>query len=262
MNTTSKLFVGTLIFLAGTSAAIAQAVPPVGLIQTCLAIAATGDDGPTDVQRADDLLRQARKAMAEHNRQLADSFIARAEEINPKYGLFHTGDTPKKCRADYNRSLGLNPDGTSVSAISPVSLGKAQDPFLGHGANARPAGSSDMAYVSPSGSPDGFSSPAQSAPSNAAPPQFTPADPNAALPQSSGYPSTGMATINLPNQNSRPGVRFRRSIGAPSGGVARAQSDALIARRSQGIGRGRRSPCRKPVGASESNRRRLRTDGR
>ena len=126
MKTTSKLIVGTLIFLAGTSAAIAQAVPPVGLIQTCLAIAATGDDGQTDVQKADDLLRQARKAMAEHNRQLADSFISRAEEINPKYGLFHTGDTPKKCRADYNRSLGLNPDGTSTSAIAPVSTGRGQ----------------------------------------------------------------------------------------------------------------------------------------
>jgi len=227
LKTMSQRIVGTLIFLAGTSAGIARAVPPMGLIQTCLAIAATGDDGPTDVQRADDLLRQARKAMAEHNRLLADSFISRAEEINPKYGLFHTGDTPKKCRADYNRSLGLNPDGTSVGAIPPVSLGKAQDPFVGHNDNARAAGSSDMAYVGPSGSPDGFSSPAQSAPSNGAPGQFTPADPNAVSPGAS-YPSTGMATINLPNQNSAAQISSSPGIGAPAGGVARAQSDALI----------------------------------
>ncbi len=187
MKTTSQRIVGTLIFLAGTSAGIARAVPPMGLVQTYLAIAATGDDGPTDVQRADDLLRQARKAMAEHKRELADSFISRAEAINPKYGLFHTGDTPKKCRADFNRSLGLKPDGTSVGAIPSASLGKGQDPFVGHGDNAQPAGPSDTAYVSPSGSTEGFSAPSQSAPLTAAPGQFTPVDPNAAA-ASGSYP--------------------------------------------------------------------------
>jgi general secretion pathway protein D len=243
LKTTSQRIVGTLIFLAGTSAGIARAVPPMGLVQTCLAIAATGDDGPTDVQRADDLLRQARKAMAEHNRQLADSFISRAEQINPKYGLFHTGDTPKKCRADFNRSLGLKPDGTSVGAMPPVSLGKGQDPFLGHSDNARPAGSSDMAYAGPASSttlaPDntssGFSSvagtpatPAADERSNVMQSPHVPlfngqqtfvAD--ASQQPASGYPTTGMPSINVSSQDSP-------SVGAPASGVARAQSDALI----------------------------------
>ena len=67
LNTTSQRIVGTLIILAGPRPAIARRAPS-GPGPTCLAIAATGDDGPTDVQQADDLLRQARKAMAEHNR--------------------------------------------------------------------------------------------------------------------------------------------------------------------------------------------------
>lgn len=251
MKTTSKLIVGTLIFLAGTSAAIAQAVPPVGLIQTCLAIAATGDDGPSDVQRADDLLRQARKAMAEHNRQLADSFISRAEEINPKYGLFHTGDTPKKCRADYNRSLGLNPDGTSTSAISPVSIGGAKDPFAGRDSAAQPT-PAEAAYVSPSGSPNRFSSVAAGTanpPAAAAPwsgqsgptsdsrsnvvqaptgttlfngQQSFAADAPQQLP-GGGYPSTSAPLFNLPAGDSA-----SQNVGAQGTGVARAQSDALL----------------------------------
>ena len=160
MNTTSKRIVGTLIILAGSSAGVARAVTPIGLIQTCLATAALGDDSQSNVEQADELLRQARKAMAEHNRGLADSFISRTERLNPKYGLFHTGDTPKKCRADFNRSLGLNPDGTSTSAIPPVSLGNSRDPFLGHGTAAQQPASAEMGPGGASGSP-GFSSFAQ-----------------------------------------------------------------------------------------------------
>jgi general secretion pathway protein D len=253
LKTTSQRIVGTLIVLAAISTRIAQAVPPIGLIQTCLFVAATGDDGPTDVQRADDLLRQARKAMAEHDRQLADSFISRAEAINPKYGLFHTGDTPKKCRADYNRSLGLNPDGTSTSAIPPVSMGKAQDPFQGHNDTAQPAGASSMAYVSPSGSPNGFSPPTQNGTSSEAPSRSTPSDPNAASaspPWSTqpggNYPTTGMPPINLAGQNSAvqdpapqstatptarpsyPTALDRLTVPASEFDAARARSDALL----------------------------------
>jgi general secretion pathway protein D len=252
LKTTTKRIVGTLIILAGTSAGIAPSVPCLGLFPTCLVMAATGDDGPTDIQKADDLLRQARKAMAEHNRLLADSFISRAEEINPKYGLFHTGDTPKKCRADYNRSLGLNPDGTSTSAIPPVSVGKAQDPFLGRN-NAPPQfASADAAYVGSGGSPNGFSSVAAAAPNTtaAATPWNTQTGPTGddhsnviqaphdvplfngtqtfaadASQQAPGgnYPSTGALAINLPTQESG-----APNFGPPTNAGARWQCDALL----------------------------------
>ncbi len=180
MNTTSQRIVGTFIILAALSAGVAHAMPPVGLVETCLAVAATGDDAPSDVEQADELLRLARKAMSEHNRQLADSYISRAEALNPKYGLFHTGDTPKKCRADFNRSLGLNPDGTSTSAISPVSTGGSKDPFIGRDIGTQPA-STDVANngsTAAGGSPES----------------------QAGYPGGNGYPTTGMPAINLQQQ--------------------------------------------------------------
>ncbi|HEX3999973.1 MAG TPA: hypothetical protein VHX65_15585 [Pirellulales bacterium] len=232
MNTTSKRIVGTLLFLAGSSAGVARAVPPMGLVQTYLVAAAIGDDA-TDVGQADNLLRQARNAMQQRNWQLADSFIARAEALNPKYGLFHSGDTPKKCRADYNRSLGLNPDGTSTSSIPPVSLGKAQDPFAGRD-NSQPAAPGDAAYASPSQSQSGFSSVAQ----GGAPAQYVPADSTAApgYPAGGGYPSTGMPSFNLPatsapdvaSQNPPTSAAQSQSFAPSTDAAARYKCDALL----------------------------------
>lgn len=186
MKTTSQRIIGTFIILAGTSASVAHAMPPIGPVETCLAVAATGDDGPSDVEQADELLRLARKAMAEHNRQLADSYISRAEALNPKYGLFHTGDTPKKCRADFNRSLGLNPDGTSTSAIAPVA-GGSKDPFLGHDSAPQQPASNDVAYGGQSGYPTGAQAP--SGPES-----------QSGYPGGSSYPTTGAPSINLQQQ--------------------------------------------------------------
>ena len=55
---------------------------------------------PDQRSELDSLLARARSAMKDGNFETADSLIARAEAIPADYGLFHVGDTPKKCRQE------------------------------------------------------------------------------------------------------------------------------------------------------------------
>ena len=56
----------------------------------------------TPEQRAEveSLLLRARAAMKDENYETADSLVARAEAIPVEHGLWHLGDTPKKCRQE------------------------------------------------------------------------------------------------------------------------------------------------------------------
>ena len=101
MNTSSQRLVKTLTLIVSLSPAAGWAMPQARAMPVWLAAAAVGDDGSQagDTAKADELIRQARKAMVEGHLQLADSCISRAEALNPKYSIFHIGDTPAKCRA-------------------------------------------------------------------------------------------------------------------------------------------------------------------
>ncbi|MBL9081372.1 MAG: hypothetical protein JNK76_06170 [Planctomycetales bacterium] len=55
-------------------------------------------------KQVDDLLGRARQAMNEGNLETADSLVGRAEGLNVSYGMFHTGDTPKKVRRDLEKA--------------------------------------------------------------------------------------------------------------------------------------------------------------
>src|SRR4029077_15837302 len=96
-------------------------------------------------------------AMSEGHMQLADSCVSRAEAMNPKYSLFHIGDTPVKCRADLNKKLGIRATPGDRSP-APATGGKP-DPFLArHDADAK------------SPTPSSTTSPPGAAPSSAASP--------------------------------------------------------------------------------------------
>ena len=74
--------------------------------------------------------------MAKGNYEIADSKIAQAEALQPKYPFLHIGDTPKKARADLDRALAERSAGNHKQQRP---AGKAPtDPFLA----AQPAGNS------------------------------------------------------------------------------------------------------------------------
>jgi general secretion pathway protein D len=73
-------------------------------LSSVLAVPGQADAGPEGARRqVDDLLSRARQAMQEGNLETADSLVARAEASKAVYGIFHTGDTPKKARRDLDK---------------------------------------------------------------------------------------------------------------------------------------------------------------
>ena len=250
MNTTTKRLIGISIFLASCSPVAAWAIPPLGFGQAWLASAAAGDDGPTDAQKADELLHQARKAMSEGQYAIADSCISRAEKLNPKYGIFHTGDTPKKARTDLNRKLGLRADGSSYGAGSPGTVPPVQspegpkDPFLARndgGASQGANQNSDTGANAGSGAPHAWPVDASS---GEQPMRLPPVGPSAAPanvawgePAPNGYPSTGLPPVNV-GQGNNDGPRGNAAAANP-----RAQSDSLLlnARKALAVGDARRA---------------------
>lgn len=55
---------------------------------------------PEQRREVESLLSRARAALKDGNLETADSLISRAEAIPVEYGLFHVGDTPRKCRQE------------------------------------------------------------------------------------------------------------------------------------------------------------------
>ncbi len=219
MKTTASRLIGGLAFLATCSPAIGWANPPAGSIQAWLGRAAVGDDGSASpADQADDFLRQARSAMANHNYELADHFISSAEQINPHYSIFHTGDTPKKCRTDLNRLLGLRPDGSSYTPANNAPQVKPTGP-------ADPFHARDAAMAA-AGQPTGgaVGDPRTTSPESAPPMRLPPVDhsmqPTPLGPAMANYPSTGLPPIQVgPGPNAMPE--------GPTANL-RAQSDALL----------------------------------
>jgi general secretion pathway protein D len=145
----------TTKFIAGVAMVVGLS-PQCGTagVQTALpfllSAASLGDDGRSAIAQADALLREARAAMAEGKYEIADSKIAQAESLQPKYPFLHIGDTPKKARGDFDRLLAEKSGG--VNHKSQRSLGKTQntaptDPFLA----GQPAANPDNGSAKPAG---------------------------------------------------------------------------------------------------------------
>ncbi len=253
MKTTSHRLIGLLSALVGITPIIAWTLPattlPVG-------VAFAAGDGADETQQCDDLLRQARKAMNENHLQLADSFISRAEQLNPKYSIFHMGDTPTKARADLNRRLGIRTTaedraGSAYASAKPASDktadGLPQNPFAarqdGGAANdiaaapvaGDPAGTTRLPPVGAASSPApwnnvaaGGAYPSTQASSSAYP---------STQASVSGYPSTQASVSGYPSTQSPPLQIAPINAGAMPVNP-KAESDTLLcgARRALAVG--------------------------
>jgi general secretion pathway protein D len=111
-NLTRRIVLKTLIpcirciaLIAASGAAWVQAAPrdAIHLSLAVQAAAQTGKAKPSAEERreVESLLTRARSAMKEGNFEAADAMISRAEAVPVEYGMFHMGDTPKKCRHDW-----------------------------------------------------------------------------------------------------------------------------------------------------------------
>src|SRR5262245_34512004 len=129
LRTTTKYFavgVGLSTFLLPVCAwASVQAALPL-----LLSAASLGADTRSAVAQADDLLREARQAIADGNYEIADSKISRAEALQPKYPLFHMGDSPQKARAYLEKVLAQKAAADRKGKTA--AKGSPQDPFLAH----------------------------------------------------------------------------------------------------------------------------------
>ncbi len=226
MNTTSQRLVKTLTLMVSLSPAAAWAMPPAGAVQVWLASAAVSDDGG-DLAQVDELLRQARRAMAEGHMQLADSCISRAEALNPKYSLFHIGDTPVKCRADLNKKLGIR---TTAADRAAAAAGGRPDPFLAR-KETESAATAGKSATTASNASTPTANPATSATADQGLTRLPPVDPSASghsiYSQPPGsYPSTGQPEIKL----------SASTAAAPA--TPKAKSDALLlgARKALAVG--------------------------
>jgi general secretion pathway protein D len=218
--------VATLTLIAGLSPSAAWSMPGPSAVEACLAAAAVGDDSSPEAPQVDDLLRQARKAMAEGHLQLADSCISRAEALNPKYSVFHVGDTPAKCRQDLNKRLGIR---SSASDRASAAGGKA-DPFLAREESKSATGSASS--TSSGGQTTARSADASNASGDSSLTRLPPVDrtlspaASALSPQTAtNYPTTGQPPLHLP---------AREVVAA----TPKAQSDSLLlgARKSLAVG--------------------------
>ena len=69
---------------------------------------------------ADQLLALARRAISEGNLEIAGSYLTRAESLQPKYPVYHLGETPQKIRGDLQKLQ------ATAAAKAPASLPTTQ----------------------------------------------------------------------------------------------------------------------------------------
>ena len=139
MKTSVQLLTGVVALGLAAPVTMCQAAPPVGVYAA--AAASLGQFGAsTDNRRqADDLLRQARKALKEQRLDDADALIAQAEKLNVKYDPLTARfvDTPQSMRKllDGERSKAGGPK--LPSAVSGAARGpcRGQAPTAERGAS-------------------------------------------------------------------------------------------------------------------------------
>ncbi len=247
MKTTSHRLIGLLSALVGITPIIAWTLPattlPVG-------VAFAAGDGADETQQCDDLLRQARKAMNENHLQLADSFISRAEQLNPAYrcDFSHGRHATTKVRARPEPSprhshipprIALaSPYASAKPASDKTADGLPQNPFA-----ARPdagGAGNDIAAAPVAGDPSGMSRlPPVGAASGPAPWNNVAASGAYPATQASAnaYPSTQAPISTYPSTQSPPLQIAPNNAGATPVNP-KAESDTLLcgARRALAVG--------------------------
>lgn len=164
MKTTPKALVGWIAFAYLVVVGTVTAGTPDAALQSRLAAAALGQtaangSAPSAEQKAADLLRRARQAMAENDLTAAEALISQAEALGVEYNAFHIGDTPKKARRDLERRRSAAATKPSQK-FSPLGGNKNEnapekDPFAGR---VNDLGGANPAGVTPLPKVDGDSS--------------------------------------------------------------------------------------------------------
>ena len=218
MKTTARILTGWIaVAMSFWVGSVAWASPQSGAAAWA-ALASVGQmDGSADrQQKADDLLRRAREAMAQNDMKAAETLVSQAEALNVQYPPIYLADTPKKARRDLERIRTAGKSPTLPSQMfSPLSNSKkapAVDPFAARSA----AGARDAGTVTPL-PPTGMPSLSQ-----------TPT-PTPYAPSSSMSPPSGEDT-QLPPALAR-GYMPASASAAPaqdSGDAQRSQSDSLL----------------------------------
>ncbi len=136
LKTTTKLLSASVALALWLAPSVGAAGVHSVALEMLMGAATLGDNGQAVNKQADALLHEARQAMSEGHYDVADEKISRAEALHPRYPLFHSGDTPKKARADL----------TKISTQQKKSAGGSRDPFAnravaGNTATERPQGS-------------------------------------------------------------------------------------------------------------------------
>jgi general secretion pathway protein D len=104
LKTTPRLLIAAIAVGLGLPASAVWAAPNLSGARAMLAVATAGQ--AEGQMTADDLLQRAQAALDSGNLESADLFIAQAEAMNPKYGLFHRGPTPDKLRKALDEKRG------------------------------------------------------------------------------------------------------------------------------------------------------------
>ena len=104
MNFNVKRFTATFGLLCGALAGTQAWAAPVSVQWTALASAlGAPDDSARD--QADALLKQATEAIRNADFERAEKLITAAENLNPRYSIFHFGVTPQKARGELRKAM-------------------------------------------------------------------------------------------------------------------------------------------------------------
>lgn len=269
MKTSARILAGWTTVAASLFAGSSIAAPPREASDTATGFAVVADDdspasSPKDKRRqASDLLRRARRAMAQDNLAAAESLISAAEALHVRYGLLHLGDTPKRARQDLQRMRAAakrSAGGPSqlFSQLSSKKKAPPTNPFAGR-VRTPPAGRLDETGRPASDFP-GFGGNGNGLPGEAGLPSLQevaslplsrPPDP-VRLPSPPGrsgsrFPSVGSAAAMPPDRDRiRLSVRPASPVATESAGrdtVGSAKADGLLlqARRALAVGDVRRA---------------------
>jgi general secretion pathway protein D len=111
----------------------------------------TGQAGGLTHADVDQILSNARQAMAQGDLAKAESLVKRAEAANPKYPVLHFGDTPARVRRDLDKLSQSRPAGKQAPAATVAKQEGVTNPFTAAQADspASPANSSALMDSAP-----------------------------------------------------------------------------------------------------------------
>ncbi len=89
----------------------------------------TGQAGALTHADIDQILSNARQAMAQGDLAKAETLVKRAEAVNPKYPVLHFGDTPARVRRDLDKLAQSRPAGKQAPAAKVAKENGVTNPF-------------------------------------------------------------------------------------------------------------------------------------